>query len=312
MISIIIPTYLSEKNLPVLIKRIVNVFYRIDEGYEIIFINDCSPDNTYPYLIDQNKLNKNVKIISLSRNFGQQSAISAGLDNAIGDAVIIMDDDLQDPPEFIPNLINKWRAGYDIVYTIRTKRKENLLKRSCYYIFYRILHYVSENKIPMDSGDFCILDNKVVKVISKMPEHTRFIRGLRNWVGFNQIGIECERDERYNGNPAYNTVKIINLGLDGIISFSKFPLRIATFLGFIVSMVSFIGFLFTFFQKIFTIIYPNNPIAVWPGFSTIVLLILFIGGVQLIVIGILSEYIGNIYNEVKDRPKYIVKDKVGF
>ncbi len=312
MVSLIIPTFLSEKNLPILLQRIFKVFQQLDQKYEIIFINDCSPDNTFQYLVEQNKLFNQIKIITLSRNFGQQSAINAGLAHSKGDSVIIMDDDLQDPPEFIPQLLNKWKEGYDIVYTIRKNRKENLLKRIGYNIFYKILHKISENKIPMNSGDFCILDRKVVNILCEMPEQNRFIRGLRNWIGFNQIGIECERDERYSGNPAYNIRKMVKLALDGIFSFSNFPLRIASIFGFIVSFVSFIGFILTFIQKILTITHPNNPFAVWPGFSTIVLIILFIGGVQLVVIGILSEYIGRIYNEVKNRPQYIIENLIGF
>ena len=310
MISIVIPTYMGASNLLVLVDRLNSVMTNLKDDYEIIFINDNSPDQTKEILETQCASNYKIKLITLSRNFGQQAAISAGLDFAAGDAVIIMDDDLQDPPEFIPELINIWKEGYDIVYAVRTKRKESLIKRIGYNLFYRLLNGLSENRIPKNAGDFSILDRKVVDILRKMPEIERFNRGLRSWIGFKQIGVTCEREARYMGQPAYNLRKTIKLALDGIVSFSNFPLRIASIVGFIVSTLSFFGFLFTLFQKFISIYYPNNPISVWEGFSTIVLSILFLGGVQLLMIGILGEYIGRIFKEVKNRPKYIVQEKI--
>lgn len=301
---------MGDSNLLVLVDRLNSVMTNLKDDYEIIFINDNSPDQTKEILETQCASNYKIKLITLSRNFGQQAAISAGLDFAAGDAVIIMDDDLQDPPEFIPELINNWKEGNDIVYAVRTKRKESLIKRIGYNLYYRLLHGLSENKIPKNAGDFSILDRKVVDILRKMPEKERFNRGLRSWIGFKQIGVTCEREARYMGQPAYNLRKTIKLALDGIVSFSNFPLRIASIVGFIVSTLSFFGFLFTLFQKFISIYYPNNPISVWEGFSTIVLSVLFLGGVQLLMIGILGEYIGRIFIEVKNRPKYIVQEKI--
>jgi len=311
LISVVIPTYKSEANLSTLVERLEEVFLECHYKHEIIFVEDSSPDNTLVILRDICSKNPNLKVISLSRNFGQQIATSAGLKFAKGDAVIIMDDDLQDPPETIPGFIKKWEEGFDVVYAIRKERKEGFLKRLGYKMFYKIMTRLSYISIPQDSGDFGLIDCKIVKIINSMPERDRFLRGLRAWSGFKQVGVECERAARYKGRPAYNLLKIIRLSLNGIIAFSDTPLRISSALGFIVSFIAFLGMIFTFIQRIITSIFPNNPLAVWPGFSTIVLSILFLGGVQLISIGIVGEYIARIYKEVKQRPLFLVKETIG-
>jgi dolichol-phosphate mannosyltransferase len=312
LISIVIPTYKSEVNLPVLIERLKAVLSKCSYDYEIIFVEDNSPDRTLEILRGICLNTNNIKVISLSRNFGQQIAASAGLKYAKGAAVIIMDDDLQDPPEFIPNLLERWEQGYEIVYAIRQSRKEGFLKRIGYKIFYRAIVRLSYVKIPKDSGDFGLIDRKIVEIINRMPERDRFLRGLRAWVGFKQIGIECERGERYKGKPAYNFLKVIKLATNGIFAFSDMPLQISSAIGFAVSLISFLGIIFTVIQRIMTYLFPQNRLAVWPGFSTIVLSVLFLGGVQLISIGILGEYIARIYNEVKQRPLFLVKETIGF
>ncbi|MBI4845335.1 MAG: glycosyltransferase family 2 protein [Candidatus Omnitrophica bacterium] len=311
-ISIVIPTYKSAENLTVLVERLKAVLDKCAYSYEIIFIEDASPDNSLEILKDIALKDPRVKIISFSRNFGQQIAICCGLQHSEADAVIIMDDDLQDPPEFIPELIKKWEEGYEVVYAVRKARKEGYLKKIGYRLYYWILANLSSIKIPKDSGDFGLIDRKIVDIINNMPEQDRFVRGLRAWTGFKQIGIEYERAYRYKGEPAYKLFKILKLSTDGIFAFSNMPLRISSALGFIVAGIAFLGIVFTLIQKIITLIFPDNVIAVWPGFSTIVLSILFIGGVQLICIGILGEYIARIYNEVKKRPLFLIKEKVGF
>ena len=222
-----------------------------------------------------------------------------------------MDDDLQDPPEFVSNLINKWKEGYDVVYAIKTNRKEGFFKRTGYKLFYRILAKLSEIEIPKDSGDFCIMSKQIVTILNSMPERDRFVRGLRAWVGYKQIGIECERAKRHSGKPAYTLPKIIKLSLDGIFSLSNKPLKLTSWFGFTMSFFAFIGILITFSQRIFSYIYPESRFAVWPGFSSILLSILLIGGMQLISIGIIGEYIGRIFNEVKQRPMFLIKESIG-
>jgi len=312
MINIVIPTYKSEENLPSVVERLEKVLKELPYRYEIIFVEDNSPDNSLDVLRKIALTNSKIKVISLSRNFGQQVATSCGLEHAEGDAVIIMDDDLQDPPEFIPKLIEKWEEGYEVVYAVRKARKEGFLKKMGYKFYYKILSKLSHINIPKDSGDFGLIDKKIVNIINQMPERDRFVRGLRAWVGYKQIGIKCERAARHKGKPSYNLIKMLKLSTDGIFAFSNVPLQISSALGFLVSAIAFLGMFLTLLQRLATFFFPENILAVWPGFSTIVLSILFLGGVQLISIGILGEYIARIYNEVKKRPLFLVKEKIGF
>lgn len=312
LISIVIPTYKAEPILLELINRLYKTLSSIKYSYEVIFVNDCSPDNSLSVLKTASSGNKSIKVIDLSRNFGQQISISAGLQYAKGDAIIIMDDDLQDPPEFIPDLLKEWEAGHEVVYAIRKSREDNFFKKIGYKLYYKALAGLSQIHIPRDSGDFGLIDRKIVDIINNMPERDRFVRGLRAWVGFKQKGLECKREARYQGRPAYNLLKIIKLSSDGLLAFSDAPLRISSALGLFVSGLAFLGMALTFLQKILTYIFPSNPMAVWPGFSTIVLSVLFLGGVQLTCIGILGEYVARIYNEVKQRPLFIVRQKINF
>lgn len=311
-ISVVIPTYRSEDNLPVLLDRLCNVFLKEAINFEIIVVNDNSPDDTITFLRKIVIQQPRIKVISLARNFGQQVAISAGLKYISGDAAIIMDDDLQDPPEFIPQLISKWKEGYDIVYAIKTNRKEGFFKKTGYKLFYKILSRLSEIEVPQNSGDFCIMSKQIVDILNSMNERDRFVRGLRAWVGYKQTGIECDRDKRFSGKPAYTLSKMIKLSLDGIFSLSNKPLKLTSWFGFLMSFFAFIGIVMTVVQKIITIYFPHNKFAIWPGMSSILLSVLLIGGVQLISIGILGEYIGRIFNEVKQRPMYLIKETIGF
>jgi len=311
-ISIVIPTYGSVENLPFLLERIERVALSQNLNYELILVDDNSPDNTLTYLKGVAVNQPQIKVISFSRNFGQQVAISAGLKYTTGDAVIIMDDDLQDPPEFIPDLINKWKEGYDIVYAIKVNRKEHFLKNFGYKMFYRVLSQLSEINIPQDSGDFCIMSSQVVSILNSMNERDRFLRGMRAWVGYKQIGIPCDRAKRLSGKPAYTFSKMIKLSLDGIFSFSNAPLRLISYSGFLVFFLAVIGTLVSLFQKIITALHLEGRISEWSGFNPIVLSVLFIGGLQLIGIGIIGEYIGRIFNEVKQRPMFLIKETIGF
>lgn len=240
-------------------------------------------------------------MVCLSRNFGHQTAITTGLEHSSGDAVIIMDGDLQDPPEVIPQFIDKWREGYEVVYAIKKKRKENIFKRSAYFIFYRILKYLTPFEIPLDSGDFSIIDRKIVTILNTLPEKNRFIRGLRSWTGFKQIGLEYERDARTAEKPKYTFIKLINLAIDGLISFSDVPLKIISSIGFFFTLLSLLGIGLIFYIKIY--VNPN----IIQGWANIMVTIIFMGGVQFIFLGIIGEYLARIFDEVKQRPHYIIK-----
>ncbi len=305
LISLIFPVYNEENILPVLYERVYRIINQLEYNVEVLLVNDGSQDNSLNLMKQFHKKDTRFKVIDFSRNFGHQIAITAGIDFAEGDAVVLMDADLQDPPELLPKFLKKWQEGYQVVYTVRKTRREPLVKRLAYSTFYRILQKISNISIPLDSGDFCLMDRSVLKIITSMPERNRFVRGLRSWVGFRQIGIEYDRDERHSGEVKYTFPKLMKLALDGIISFSYFPLQIASYAGFIVSGISFLGILVYLYKKLFI---GGEP----QGFPTLVILILFMGGIQLTSLGIIGEYIGRIYDEVKQRPTYVVKETYGF
>lgn len=312
MISIVIPVFNEQENLHQLVSRLSEASKLWGDSFEVIFVDDGSRDQTLPILEQINRSNPIYKYVSLSRNFGHQTAVTAGLDHVSGDVVAIMDADLQDPPEVLPRFLEKWREGYEVVYAIRTQRKENVFKRSCYWFFYRILKLLSSIEIPLDSGDFCVMDRRVVDLINSLPERNRFVRGLRSWVGFKQVGVPYERDARQAGAVKYTFRKLLRLALDGLISFTHRPLQLIGVFGLFLATLAFTGLGVYLFLSIFDIhLFGHSPRDV-PGFTTLILTLLLLGGVQLLSLGIMGEYIARIFDEVKSRPIYVVKVRKGF
>ena len=309
MVSIIIPIYNESQTLPLLINRLIGVFPLNGDKFEIVFVDDGSTDESLAIIREFAKDCDMIRIVKLSRNFGHQAAISAGLKYAVGDVVIIMDGDLQDPPEVLPCFLDKWREGYDVVYAIRTKRKEGILKRFAYSFFYRFLNLVSDIDIPLDSGDFCLLDRRVVDVLNgDLNENIRFVRGLRSYVGFKQTGVKYERQERVAGEVKYTFTKLFKLALDGIFGFTLLPLKLATYVGIFVSLTCFLLGTVYLIARIFNLPIFGAYVKDVPGFATLAVASFFWGGIMLIFMGILGEYIGRIYIEVKKRPLYIVDE----
>ena len=310
-ISVIVPCFNEEAVLPELFERLGAAAAAWGLEHEIICVDDGSRDRTWELLKAQHQSDARWRCLSFARNFGHQTAVSAGLFYAGGDAVVVMDADLEDPPEEISRLLEKWREGYDVVYAVRQRRKENWGKRLCYWAFYRVMARLAAFEIPLDAGDFCLISRRVADTLNAMPERNRFVRGLRAWSGFRQTGVTYERAGRFAGTPKYDFKKLVKLATDGLFSFSTVPLRLATFLGLWVSAFAFFGVLFTLAQKIFSAQFAKIGLAPTSGFPTIVISILFLGGVQLICLGILGEYIGRIYEEVKGRPLWILRDTAG-
>ena len=298
-LSVVVPVYNEEKNIEMLFNRIKENIPVPD--WELIFVNDGSADNTLPLVIGLSHQFQQVKYIDFSRNFGHQHAISAGIENAIGEYIIVMDGDGQDPPELIPELLEKAKSGFEVVYAKRKKRQgEGFLKKFTAKAFYRILRNITSIEIPVDTGDFRIIHRKIQAILKQMPEQHKYIRGQISWIGFNQTFIEYDRAERLHGTTKFTYKKMIQFALDGISSFSTWPLKIATLMGFGVSFICFIVILYTVYQKLFGFTVT--------GWTSMQISILFLGGIQLIGIGILGEYLGRVNENVKNRPHYIVKD----
>jgi polyisoprenyl-phosphate glycosyltransferase len=304
--SLVIPVFNEEKNIQELYWRLTKVMNKLEHEYEVIFINDGSSDNTQTLLTKLHKQDAKIKVINFSRNFGHQTAVTAGLHYSRGQFITVLDADLQDPPEILPRFFAKLQQGYDVVYAIRTKRKDSWLRKTMYYFFYRLLKAVANITIPLDSGDFCVMTRRVVDIINQLPERNRFVRGLRSWVGFSQVGLTYERDKRYAGESKYNWSKMLKLAFDGIFSFSYIPLQILTWFGFSMFILSIIGSLLTVYFKLFTDVYIPR------GFPTTIIVIMFIGGINMLALGIMGEYIGRIYDEVKQRAPYVVESTLGF
>lgn len=305
--SLIVPVYNEEENIEALYLRLNKVMKGMNGDYEIIFVNDGSTDESLLLLHQLSQKDKHIKIINFSRNFGHQMAVSAGLKYSSGDYLGVIDADLQDPPEILPKFFNKLKEGYDTVYAVRKSRKENIILKFFYNVYYRFLKAIAEIDVPVDSGDFSVMTKRVVAAINLLPERNRYVRGLRAWVGFKQTGLEYDRDSRYKGKSKYNLKKIFKLAFDGIFSFSYVPFRLMFYMGLIGLMSSFMGTIFVIYMKFFT----NNYAAV-PGFATTIILIVFIGGLQLFSMGMTGEYIKRIYDEIKGRPQYIIESKMGF
>ncbi len=311
MISIVIPIYNEAETIPLLYNRLSAVLPALKDKCEIVFVDDGSHDESLTIMNHYANENNAIRVLKLSRNFGHQAAISAGLKYASGDAVVIMDGDLQDPPEELPRFLEKWREGFDVVYAIREKRKEGIFKRMAYRSFYRILDLVSDIEIPLDSGDFCVLDRKVVNVLNnELPENIRFVRGLRSYAGFRQIGLKYERHGRSAGQVKYTLKKLIKLALDGIFGFTLLPLKMATYSGLFVAVSSLaIGLVFLM-ARFFNFPILGAHVQDVPGFTTLAVGGFFLGGIILLFMGILGEYMGRIYIEVKQRPQYIVEQVI--
>jgi dolichol-phosphate mannosyltransferase len=310
-ISVIVPCFNEEAVLPQLFKRLGAAATTWGLDYEVICVDDGSRDRTWQLLKQQHSADPRWRCLSFARNFGHQTAVSAGLFHTTGDAVVVIDADLQDPPEEVARLLAKWQEGYEVVFATRKKRKDPLVKRLLAWGFYRLLQKMTPLPMARDAGDFCLLDKKVVAVMNALPERSRYLRGLRTWCGFRQTSVEFDRGERAAGVPQYTFKKSFKLAMDGLFSFSAAPLRLATYLGLWVSAFAFFGVLFTLAQKIFAAQFAKIGLAPGAGFPTIVISILFLGGVQLICLGILGEYIGRIYEEVKGRPLWIIRDSAG-
>jgi dolichol-phosphate mannosyltransferase len=310
-ISIVIPCFNEEEVLPELFRRVNAAAETWKKDWEVICVDDGSRDKTWAFLAVQHQRDPRWRGVSLARNFGHQTAVSAGIHYADGDAVVVMDADLQDPPEELGRFIEEWQNGFDVVYAVREKRKEGWAKRCSYWVFYRLLSRIVSFPIPEDSGDFCLMDRKVVEVLRAMPERNRFVRGLRAWVGFRQQGLAYERRERSAGAAKYDLRKLFRLAFDGICSFSTAPLRLVFYIGLWVSFLSFLGILFTLGQKLFSDFYARHGFAEVQGFTTIVTSVLFLGGIQLISLGIIGEYLGRVYDEVKRRPPWVIQSTVG-
>lgn len=304
--SLVVPIWNEQQVIPELYRRVVGVMTGVGEAWELICVNDGSRDGSLQLLLDLHQQDPRVKVIDFSRNFGHQIAITAGTDFAEGDAVIVMDADLQDPPEVILSMIEKWHAGYEVAYAVRTRRQgETWFKLFTASLFYRLLQRVADVEIPLDAGDFRLMDRRVVLAMRQLREKHRFMRGLSSWVGFKQAPVEYERAERFAGDTKYPFRKMLRLAINAITSFSYLPLRLATYFGFALAVLSLLGIVLTIVLRL-----AGNHF--FEGQATTLVSVLLLGGIQLIVLGIIGEYLGRIYDEVKGRPLYIVSQAYGF
>ncbi|WP_374989099.1 glycosyltransferase family 2 protein [Priestia megaterium] len=301
--SIVVPVYNEEEVIHETYRRLTEVMRSTKEAYELLFVNDGSRDRTAEIIKEYSEQDPAVVLLDFARNFGHQIAITAGMDYARGEAVVVIDADLQDPPELILEMIEKWKQGFDVVYAKRTKRKgETYFKKQTAAMFYRFLRAMTDIDIPLDTGDFRLLDRKVCNQMNSIQEKNRFVRGLVSWVGFKQIAVEYERDERLAGESKYPLKKMLKLSMDGITSFSYKPLKLASYAGVTLSGIGFIYLLVVLYLKLFT----DSTITGW---SSLIVIQLFFSGIILIILGMIGEYIGRIYDETKNRPLYIVREK---
>jgi glycosyltransferase involved in cell wall biosynthesis len=304
-LSVVAPMFNEVENLDYFFERVSSVLKKTGLSYEIVCINDGSRDGTLAGLLKHREANPAIKIIDLSRNFGKDIALTAGLDHAQGDAVIPIDSDLQDPPELIEELLNKWREGYEVIYATRRSRQgESLLKRLSASIFYQLFDHLTDVKMPRNTGDFRLMDRRAVDALKRMPERNRFLKGLFAWVGFRQTAVLYDREKRHAGKTKWNYWRLWNFALDGITGFSSIPLRVWTYIGTIISLFAFLYALFLIGLKLIR----GNDV---PGYSSLMVAVLFLGGIQLITLGVLGEYMARIYNEVKGRPLYLIREMHG-
>lgn len=310
-LSLVIPCYNEGQVLPLLRERLLPCLAGLGLTWEAIMVDDGSQDDTFQQLAAMHASDSRFKVLSFSRNFGHQTAVIAGLNHAVGDVVAVLDADLQDPPEFLAACINKLNEGFDVVYAVRRDRKENLFKRACYAVFYRLLKSIAEVEIPLDSGDFCVMRQRVVTVMRAMPERNVFVRSLRAWSGFRQIGLEYRRASRAAGETKYPFRKLLRLAFDGVFAFSPLPLRFAAYVGFASLLISLLtaGFILVWKMAGFEVLgyYPSAV----PGWTSLVCLVLFLNGIQFLILGVMGEFIGRIYNETKQRPRWIIRETRG-
>lgn len=302
LISYVFPIYNETDNIQLLYSTMVKLLSKNKQyRYEMIFINDGSKDDSLNKLITIQQNDKQVVVLDFSRNFGHQIAVTAGLDYAKGDAVIIMDSDMQDPPKVSFELIKQWEKGYDVVFAQRRSRKDTPFKKITASLYYKTLRKLADIDIPKNTGDFRLIDRQVVDQLKNFKEHNRFLRGMVSFVGFKQIAVQFDRDERHAGKTGYPLKKMIKFAADGIFSFSSYPLRLVRNLGFFIALLSFAGIIYAISLKIF---FPSYVVEGW---AFIVISILFMGGIQLIMLGLIGSYIGRIYNEAQNRPLYIIR-----
>ena len=303
--SLVIPIYNEAETIPELVRRLAALADRLDGEAEVILVDDGSSDRSYELMSAAREADPRFKLLRLSRNFGHQIAVTAGLDVAAGNAVIVMDADLQDPPEVALELAARWREGYEVVYAVREGREgETPFKRATASLFYRLFRRMSDVDVPLDVGDFRLVDRRALDAFRSMRESNRYVRGMFSWIGYRQVGVPFRRDERYAGETKYPLRKMLRFATDGIVSFSAYPLRLALNLGFVVSALSFvlgIVFLISKFAGFYSV----------PGLASVAVFVAFLGGIQLLLIGIMGEYVARIHDEVKGRPLYLVSDTQG-
>ena len=307
LLSVVVPCFNEEAVLRETHRRLTSVLESLQGlDYELVYVDDGSRDRT-PLLLQQLQASdRRVRVVQFSRNFGHQIAVTAGVEHAAGDAVVLIDADLQDPPEVIEAMVARWREGYDVAYGVRTDRPgESAFKLATAKGFYRMINRLSETPIPLDTGDFRLMDRKVVDALQAMPERDRFVRGMVSWVGFRQVAVPYRRDPRLAGESKYPLLKMVRFALDGVTSFSVQPLRVATWLGFAVSALAVVGIVYALALRLFT----NDYVTGW---TAMMIAVLFLGGVQLLSLGVMGEYIGRIYGEAKRRPLYLVQERLGF
>lgn len=299
-LSVAVPLHNEETGIPELLRRLAAVLDALPGGpHEMVFVDDGSSDRTFELLASAAQKDPRIVVVSLSRNFGHQAALSAALDHATGDSVVLMDGDLQDPPEAIPTLLAEQKKGFDVVYAKRVHRKEGWILRLCYFLFYRLIAVVSNIRLPLDAGDFALLSRPVLEKVRALPEHHRYLRGLRSWVGFRQTGVAIERAPRAAGRSKYSAMRLFRLAFDGIFAFSMAPLRAASILGLLVMIAAFLYALYAVYVRLFLGISPT-------GFTALIVVVTLLSGVQLLVLGVIGEYLGRVYEEAKGRPLYVV------
>jgi len=312
MISVVVPAFNEAAAIEMLHRRLTAAAETWREDYEIILVDDGSSDETLAICRQIAGVDAHFRVLSFSRNFGHQAAVSAGLRHCSGDIAAVIDADLQDPPEELIRFIEKCREGFDVVYAIRTKRKENVVKRTGYFLYYRLLKRLSALDIPLDAGDFCVIGGTALEALNSLPERNRFVRGLRTWVGYRQTGLIYERHSRQAGEPKYTFSKLVRLALDGIINFSYKPLQLVTFSGLLLGLFTILaGLGVTILYVTDTTVLGYNPRQV-RGWTSLILVVSMLSGVQLISLGILGEYLGRVFEEVKGRPPFIIRTKLNF